>query len=92
MKITLKLFASLADRLPTEARTRHSIELDVDAGTTVLDVVRRSGIPESLCAIVLVDGVWIDRPDREHRVLAEGDVLAIWPPVAGGSTSARIRP
>ena len=84
MKITLKLFASLADRLPAEARPGHTIDLDVDPGTTVMDVVRRQGIPEALCAIVLIDGVWVDRSDRSRRALAEGEVLAIWPPVAGG--------
>jgi sulfur carrier protein ThiS len=85
MKITLKLFASLADHLPPEARTNHTIDLDVDPGTTVMDVVLRQGIPEALCAIVLIDGVWVPRPDRARRALADGQVLAIWPPVAGGS-------
>jgi sulfur carrier protein ThiS len=84
MKITLKLFASLADCLPAEARSGHKIDLDVDPGTTVMDVVRRQGIPEALCAIVLIDGVWVPRPDRASRALTEGEVLAIWPPVAGG--------
>jgi sulfur-carrier protein len=84
MKISLKLFASLAVRLPAEARTSHRIELDLDPGTTILDVVRRQGIPEALCAIVLVDGVWVDRAERATRALSEGQVLAIWPPVAGG--------
>jgi sulfur-carrier protein len=88
MKITLKLFASLTDRLPAEARSRQQIDLDVDAGTTVLDVVRRQGIPEALCAIVLIDGAWVTRPDRATRALREGEVLAIWPPVAGGSAGA----
>ncbi len=84
MKITLKLFASLTERLPAEARTSHGIDLDVESGTTITDVVRRQGIPEALCAIVLVDGVWVERSARESRVLADGEVLAIWPPVAGG--------
>lgn len=84
MKVTLKLFASLAAHLPAEARSSHRIDLDVDAGTTVLDVIRRQGIPEVLCAIVLIDGVWVPRPDRATRALSEGEVLAIWPPVAGG--------
>ena len=51
---------------------------------TVQEVIRRQGIPEVLCAIVLVDGVWVARPDRGTRVLAAGQVLAIWPPIAGG--------
>ncbi len=84
MKITLKLFASLAAHLPADARTAHRIDLDVPAGTTVMDVVHRQGIPEALCAIVLVNGIWVDRSERPNRVLTEGEVLAVWPPVAGG--------
>jgi len=84
MRITLKLFASLTARLPAEARSGHSVELDVGPGATVLDVIRRQGIPETLCAIVLVDGHWVARPDRATRAMSEGQVLAIWPPVAGG--------
>jgi molybdopterin synthase sulfur carrier subunit len=50
----------------------------------VLDLVRRQGVPEALCAIVLIDGHWVARPDRATRTLADGQVLAIWPPIAGG--------
>jgi len=84
MRITLKLFASLTDRLPAEARARHTVDLDVDPGTTVQEVIKRHGIPEALCSIVLVDGSWVARPDRPTRALEEGQVVAIWPPVAGG--------
>ena len=84
MKITLKLFASLTAHLPADARASHRIELDVEPGTTARDVIRRQHIPENLCAIVLIDGVWVARPDRASRALVEGEVLAIWPPVAGG--------
>jgi len=84
MRITLKLFASLAVHLPPDARPSHGTDLDIDPGTTVLDVIRRQGIPDALCAIVLVDGEWVGRSDRAGRTLSEGQVLAIWPPVAGG--------
>jgi molybdopterin converting factor small subunit len=84
MTITLKLFASLATHLPGEARNSHRIGLQVEPGTTVLDVIRHHRIPESLCAIVLVNGAWVARTDRAAQALAEGDVLSIWPPVAGG--------
>jgi len=84
MTITLKLFASLVSHLPPEARRHHRILLDVEPGTTVLDVIRSQGVPESLCAIVLVNGAWVARPDRATRTLSDGEVLAVWPPVAGG--------
>jgi len=84
MTITLKLFASLAVHLPAGTRPGHAVDLEVDPGTTVLNVIRRQGVPEALCAIVVVDGAWVAKPDRARRVLSEGQVLAIWPPVAGG--------
>jgi sulfur carrier protein ThiS len=84
MKVTLKLFASLAVHLPVEARPRHCIDLDLAPGTTVLDLILRQGIPPAQCAIVLVDGAWVAQTERGARELAEGEVLAIWPPVAGG--------
>ena len=84
MRITLTLFATLDGHLPPEARSRNRIDVDVEPGTTVLDVIRRHRIPEALCAIVLIDGRWVPIPDRATRALAENEVLAIWPPVAGG--------
>lgn len=84
MRVVLKLFASLSAHLPAEARSSHRVELDVAPDTTVQDVIRRRGLPEPMCAIVLVDGAWVGRADRGTKVLAEGQVLAIWPPVAGG--------
>ena len=84
MKITLKLFASLAVHLPRAARSRHRTDLDVEPGATVADVILQQRIPPGQVANVLVDGVWVAPPERAARVLAEGEVLAIWPPVAGG--------
>ena len=84
MRITLKLFASLAVHLPAEARASLRMGLDLPEGTTVLEVIRQQGIPQEQCAIVLVDGHWVAAPDRAGRVLSEGEALAIWPPVAGG--------
>jgi sulfur carrier protein ThiS len=84
MKVTLKLFASLSAHLPAEARARHRVDLEVAAGSTVLDLIRSQGIPPGQCAILLVDGVWVAPADRAARELAEGEVIAVWPPVAGG--------
>ena len=84
MKVTLKLFASLSTYLPPEARTTLRLDLEVEPGSTVADLIRRQGVPEAQCAIVLRDGVWVAPAERATLVLEEGTVLAIWPPVAGG--------
>lgn len=85
MTITLKLFASLAAHLPPDARTSHQVQLELEPGATVIDVIHSQRIPESICAIVLVDGNWVGRPERGSRELRDGEVIAIWPPVAGGA-------
>jgi len=84
VKVGFKLFASLSVYLPVEARVSHRIDLEVEPGTTVADLIRSQRVPEEQCAIVLVDGAWVAKADRAARVLGEGEVLAIWPPVAGG--------
>jgi sulfur carrier protein ThiS len=41
-------------------------------------------LPQKLCHLVLIDGVFVPPAERVRRALAEGDTLAIWPPIAGG--------
>jgi len=81
--ITLKLFAMLERFLPDGAR-RNEIRLAVPAGTTPAAIVTALDLPAALCAIVLVDGAFVDPEDRATRRLIEGETLSIWPPIAGG--------
>jgi sulfur carrier protein ThiS len=37
-----------------------------------------------LVHLVLINGHYVPPEQRASRVLNEGDVLAIWPPIAGG--------
>ncbi len=83
MKIAFKLFASLTDLLPTE-RTGNRIELDVPDGTTVQHLIERFRVPERSAHLVLINGLFVPPSERATRELAEGDELAIWPPIAGG--------
>ena len=83
-RVALKLYASLADYLPPEARRTHRLELDLPAGTTVSDVIAQQNLPLKMCHLVLVNGVFIPPSERAVRLLAESDELAIWPPIAGG--------
>ncbi len=84
MRITLKLYASLSDYLPQEARRTNEWPMEVADGTTVGGVIARQQLPSKLVHLVLVNGHFVPPDDRCARTLAENDVLAIWPPVAGG--------
>lgn len=83
MKIKFKLFASLMELLPPE-RTGNRLDLDVPAGTTVSDMIARYRVPERSAHLVLINGVFVPHDQRATRELADGDELAIWPPIAGG--------
>lgn len=84
MKITLKLFASLTDYLPPEAKYTNLVALDIAPDTSIGQLVEQHRLPEKLVHLVLVNGTYVAPDQRGTRTLAEGDVLAIWPPIAGG--------
>ena len=84
MKITFKLFATLTDYLPAQARSSNVLELDIAQGATINQVIEPFGLPRKLVHLVLVNGKYIAPDQRPTHGLVEGDVLAIWPPIAGG--------
>ena len=84
MKITFKLYASLTDYLPAESRYGNRVTLELDEGTSIAQVIEPFGLPHKMVHLVLVNGVYVAPAERLSRVLNEGDVLAIWPPIAGG--------
>jgi sulfur carrier protein ThiS len=83
MEITFKLFATLGDYLPPEAKF-NQIALQVKADTTVQAVIDPFNLPPKLVHLVLLNGQYVNPEDRATKVLQEGDVLAVWPPIAGG--------
>jgi len=82
MKIYLELYASLMPLLPP-GKSRFRREIKVPENSTVEDVIRMYKIPPESAHIVLVNGHFVC-DERDKHVLKEGDVLSIWPPVAGG--------
>ena len=84
MNITLKLFATLTDYLPAESRYTNIVGLDVASGTTIGQIIEQYHLPPKWVHLVLVNGTYIAPEDRASKELVAGDVLAIWPPIAGG--------
>ena len=84
MKITFKLFATLTDYLPSQARHTNVVELEVAPHASISQIIEPFGLPPKLVHLVLVNGTYVQPEDRLGRTLKEGDTLAIWPPIAGG--------
>jgi sulfur carrier protein ThiS len=84
MRITFKLYASLTEYLPPERGTGNEVSLDVPPGATIATIIEPYRLPMKLVHLVLINGVFVPPQDRAARQLVEGDVLAIWPPIAGG--------
>ena len=82
MNITLKLYASLSDYLPGNAKD-NTVDLDAPEGSSAIDILLQHQVPLDEIHLVLVNGVFVPPADR-HTPLQGGDQLAIWPPVAGG--------
>ena len=79
MDINVRLFATLTKHLPPGSDGR-TAQISVPEGTTVEEVLDRLGVPRELTKLLMVDGV--------HRgadtVLQAGNVLSVFPPIAGG--------
>lgn len=83
MRIHFELYASLMRYLPANAN-RHRVTLDVPEGVTPHQVLDRFGIPRSETKLIVLNGVFVAETARDGTRLHEDDVLAVWPPVAGG--------
>jgi sulfur carrier protein ThiS len=84
MKVTFKLYAGLTDYLPLAERASNRMELDLPSGAPISQVIEPFGLPQKMVHLVLVNGTYVAPEQRMSHVLQEGDVLAIWPPIAGG--------
>jgi len=83
MRIRLKLYATLGQYLPASA-VDNAIEIDVPEDASPNAVVDRFRVPREMTHLVLVNGVFVPRHERDGTILKNGDTLAVWPPVAGG--------
>lgn len=80
MNVEVRLFATLQSYLPAGAHG-DGASLDLPAGTTVRDVMDSLKIPSDLACLTVVNG----RDAEPEQILAPGDELALFPPLAGGA-------
>ena len=83
MHLTVKLYASLGQYLPASA-VKNKLEVEVPQDTTPNQILQRFNVPQELAHLVLINGVFTLPKERNNKVLQEDDVLAVWPPIAGG--------
>lgn len=82
MRVKLKLFASLRPLLPKAQNGELEVELDDEATPETL--IERFALPRAQVHLILVNGFYVAPEDAGQKPLADGDEIAMWPPVAGG--------
>jgi hypothetical protein len=84
-QITLRveLYASLMKYLPAGSN-RHATRIDVSADITPHQLIDSLGIPRRLAHVVLRNGCYVLPLERNQALFEDGDLFALWPPVAGG--------
>jgi molybdopterin synthase sulfur carrier subunit len=80
VKVEVHLFATLATHVPPGA-VGDGVTLDVPGGSTVADVIQVLKIPADVDCLHVVNG----RDAASEHHLADGDVLVLFPPLAGGA-------
>jgi len=79
VKVEVHLFATLSGYLP-DGTAGDGIALNVPEGSTVADIVRALEIPDHFDCVKVVNGH--DVPS--DQLLADEDVLSLFPPLVGG--------
>jgi sulfur-carrier protein len=79
VRVEVQLFATLAIHLPLGARG-DSVSLEVPEGSTIADVIHLLAIPDDVDCLRVVNG----RDALLEAGLRDGDVVTLFPPLAGG--------
>jgi sulfur carrier protein ThiS len=89
MKIYLKVFATLADKLseslkdqfPKGFKPGSAIELEMPAETSISALIEKLELQDKGGLLVFVNG----RAKHNGYMVREGDQIGIFPPIGGGS-------
>ncbi len=74
MEVEVRLFATFR-----EGREKKQ-KIKIKENTTILDIIKMLNIDENEVAIMLLNG----RDGNSDRMLNDGDVISLFPPVGGG--------
>ncbi|MBI3015356.1 MAG: MoaD/ThiS family protein [Candidatus Tectomicrobia bacterium] len=80
MEVTVKLFALLRSYAPPET-LGYVFHWQLEEGSSIADLLSALRIPPELAELVLVNGAHSHPTERLH----EGDVVSLFPALAGGS-------
>ncbi len=83
MRIQFKTGGLFVEHLPAGC-TGNTAELEVPEGATPTAVMRQLGMPMDENYLVSLNGEVVVVSERDSRVLAENDHLAVMPPLKGG--------
>jgi molybdopterin synthase sulfur carrier subunit len=82
VNITVRLFATFRDFLP-QPSVHADVHLELEGGESIGAVLEAFHLPVELPKIVLLNG----RHAIEDSLLADGDVVSVFPPLIGGQSS-----
>ncbi len=80
MQVELRLLASMRRLLPENDRSQGSTVFNLRDGATCKELLIRADVWGKSTLVVLVNG----RYAAMERTLSHGDVISVFPPVAGG--------
>ena len=79
VEVKIKLFANLREYHPDED-DKKSYTLNMEEGSTLKDLYKKLEIPEDEVKMTFINNL---KQPIDYK-LQEGDVIAIFPPIAGG--------
>jgi len=84
VNIEVRMFINFKDYLPPHAKDGRAI-VAIQDGATLLDLYGQLGVPVEEPKIVVLNGISQGTTDEVNgRVLNDGDIVAVFPPIGGG--------
>jgi len=81
--VEVKLGGALVEYAPAEQPgNKHTLVLDKE--TSVQNVLDQLAIPEEQPLMVILNDAMVARPDYQTTLVADGDALALMPPIKAG--------